>query len=266
MGKRDGYAPGTFCWADLAATDAAGARAFYGGLFGWEAEDVAGGEGGAYTMLKLDGDEVCGMYGLEAERRGAGVPAHWFCYVAVEDADEAADRAGELGGSVVGEPRAAADMGRMAVIEDPVGAVVGVWETGSFAGATRVNDVGCMGWNELNAREPEKAADFYGGLFGWEMEEQHENGKLAYVTIRNAGHMNGGIMPAAEHAGDAPPYWMPYFTVASCEAAARKAQELGGRVVAGPMEIAPDSSIAVLADSQGEHGAVFAVFEGEVDE
>jgi predicted enzyme related to lactoylglutathione lyase len=59
MGKRERYEPGTFCWVDLATTDPAGAKAFYGGLFGWEAEDMPAGEAGTYTMLRLHGDEVC---------------------------------------------------------------------------------------------------------------------------------------------------------------------------------------------------------------
>ena len=61
MGKRTRYEPGTFCWTDLATTDPEGVEAFYGGLFGWEAEDTPAGEAGTYTMLKVDGDEVCAL-------------------------------------------------------------------------------------------------------------------------------------------------------------------------------------------------------------
>ena len=76
MGKREHYEPGTFCWVDLATTDPAGAKAFYGELFGWEAEDMPAGEAGMYTMLSLDGDEVGGLYELDADRREMGVPPH----------------------------------------------------------------------------------------------------------------------------------------------------------------------------------------------
>jgi predicted enzyme related to lactoylglutathione lyase len=85
MGKRERYEPGTFCWVDLTTTDPAGAKAFYGELFGWEAEDMPAGEAGTYTMLRLDGDEVCGLYELDTERREQGIPPHWFSYVSVED-------------------------------------------------------------------------------------------------------------------------------------------------------------------------------------
>ena len=76
MGKRECYEPGTFCWVDLATMDPAGAKAFYGELFGWEAEDIPVGEAGAYTMLRLDGDEVCALTELGLERRQQGIAPH----------------------------------------------------------------------------------------------------------------------------------------------------------------------------------------------
>ena len=82
------------------------------------------GEAGKYTMLRLDGDEVCALYKLEAERRELGVPPYWFSYVSVEDAEETAKRAEELGGTVHGEVFDVLDAGRMAIVQDPTGAVL----------------------------------------------------------------------------------------------------------------------------------------------
>ena len=262
MGKRERYEPGTFCWADLMTTDPAGAKAFYGGLFGWEAEDTPAGEAGTYTMLRLDGDEVGALYEMGEEQRRQGHPPHWFSYVSVESADATAARAAELGGAVHGEAFDVMDSGRMAIIGDPEGAMLAAWEPRGHAGASRVNDVGCLTWNELQTRDPGTASAFYAGLFGWETEPIEDGGKLVYVTVRNAGSANGGFMPLAEQHGDAPSHWLPYFTVASCEGASAKARELGGEVFAGPMEIGA-GTIAVLGDPQG---AVFAVFEGETDD
>jgi predicted enzyme related to lactoylglutathione lyase len=104
-------------------------------------------------------------------------------------------------------------------------------------------------------------AAFYAELFGWEMEAQREDGRLAYVVIKNAGSSNGGIMPMTEQHGDVPPFWLTYFTVPSCDGAAAKARELGGAVLAGPMDLGA-GRIAVLTDPQG---AAFAAFEGETD-
>ena len=258
MGKRERYAPGTFCWVDLGTPDAEGAKAFYCGLFGWEADDMPAGETMTYTMLRLGDDYVGGLYEMDASQREAGAPPFWLSYVSVEDAEAGAARARELGGTVHGAFDVL-DAGRMAVVEDPTGARLALWEPQEHAGAGRVNDPGCLAWNDLQTSDPSPAADFYAALFGWEMEPIEDDGKLVYVTIKNVGSSNGGIMPS-QNGG--PPYWLAYFTVASSEKALAKARDLGGQVLAGPQDIGA-GRISVLRDPQG---AVFAVYEGETDD
>jgi len=163
---------------------------------------------------------------------------------------------------VDGEVFDVGEYGRFAIVRDPSGAMLVAWQTGAGIGARRVNDPGCMTWNELNTREPERMAAFYAELFGWEMEAQREDGTLAYVVIKNAGNSNGGIMPMTEQHGDAPPFWLTYFTVSSCDNAVAKSRERGGDLMAGPMDLEA-GRIAVLTDPQG---AAFAVFEGETDD
>lgn len=261
MGKRKSYEPGTFCWADLATTEPEGAKTFYGDLFGWEADDMPVGDGSTYTMLRLGDDYIGGLYEMDSHTREQGVPPNWLSHVSVESADEIAERARKLGGEVT-EPFDVQDAGRMTIIRDPAGAVFSAWQPRGHLGAGRVNDVGCMGWNELNTREPERASDFYSALLGWEMERLEEDGKLSYVLIRNKDWMNGGIMPAGEQHGDAPPFWLSYFTVVSCDSAAAKVRELGGSVIVEPFE--PGAGrISVVSDPQG---AVFALFEGDTDD
>lgn len=120
-----------------------------------------------------------------------------------------------------------------------------------------------MAWNELQTREPETAVAFYSVLFGWEVEPIEQDGATVYVTIKNqADWMNGVIMPMSEQHGEAPPFWITYFIVPSCDEAVARVKELGGEVLAGPMEPGM-GKIAVVSDPQG---AVFAVFEGETDE
>jgi uncharacterized protein len=249
MGVRKRYEPGTFCWADLSTADVEGAKAFYGDLLGWEFRDDEIPGGGTYTMCYVGGDDVAAM--VEQNQ----LPGHWNHYVSVESADEATAEAKRLGATVLEEPFDVIDVGRMAVFC--------AWEPRGHAGAGRVNDAGCMTWNELQSGRPDEAAAFYGELFGWGTEPITENGQTVYVTIKNrAGWMNGGIMPTIGTPADAPSFWLIYFTVPSCDAAVSRTQELGGRVLAGPME--PGfGRIAVLSDPQGAH---FAVFEGETDE
>ena len=77
-GERTSYAPGTFSWVDLATTDAAAAKAFYAGMFGWEMEDNDAGGGAVYTMCRLDGDAVAGLYEMTEEMRATGAPPNWL--------------------------------------------------------------------------------------------------------------------------------------------------------------------------------------------
>ena len=262
MGKRHKYEPGTFSWVDLATTDPAAAKAFYGALFGWTAEDMPAGEAGIYTMLRLDGDDVAALYEMQPEMRAQGVPPHWANYVTVADVDATAAKARELGGIVFGEPFDVLDSGRMAVIQDPTGATVMAWQPGRHIGAGRVNDPGCLTWNDLVTRDIQAARTFYEGLFGWQTEPIEENGQVVYVTIKNRDRINGGMMPMTPQHGDAPPHWLPYFTATSCDEAVSRLNELGGTTLAGPMEMGA-GRIAVIRDPQG---AAFALFEGEVDD
>lgn len=213
-------------------------------------------------MLRLEDDEVCALYELDADRREAGVSSHWLSYVSVEGAGTTAKRAKKLGGSVLMEPFDAADFGRMVIVADPMGATFAAWEPHSLAGASRVNDPGCLGWNELQTRDPETATDFYSRLFDWTVEPIEQDGEMVYATIKNsAGRTNGGVMPMTEDYGDSSSYWLPYFIVNSCDESVARIKELGGKVLAGPME--PGAGrIAVARDPQG---AVFAIFEGETD-
>jgi predicted enzyme related to lactoylglutathione lyase len=180
--------------------------------------------------------------------------------VSVDSADRVAERARGLGATAE-DPFDILDAGRMTIIRDSAGAVIAAWQSQEHLGAGRVNDVGCMAWNELQTREPEEASRFYSALFGWEMERMEENDALAYVLIKNNSRMNGGIMPVP--AGrDMPASWLPYFTVASCDAAVTDTRRLGGDVLVEPFEPG-EGRISVLSDPQG---AAFAIFEGETDE
>ena len=253
MGERESYAPGTFCWADLGTTDADAAKAFYTRVFGWEAVDTPVGEAGTYTMFRLEGSDVAALYELDEEQRSSLTP-HWSSYVSVEDVDALAPRVRDLGGDVLAGPFDVMQAGRTAAVRDPTGATLHLWQAREQLGAGRVNDPGCMCWNELASPDPARARDFFGALLGWDVEPE-ESG---YGVIRLNGAINGGIRPPQD--GE-PTHWLVYFTVESCEDAIAAIKEAGGTVIAGPFETAV-GRVAAVGDPQG---APFALFEGQVD-
>jgi predicted enzyme related to lactoylglutathione lyase len=119
---------GSFCWADLAATDAQAAAAFYEALFGWSAESQAA-NGGHFVRLRRDGRDVGSLYRMQREAIEAGATSHWMPYVRVADVDAAAQRAASLGGRILVHPFRVDGFARIAVIADAVGAPLGLWES-----------------------------------------------------------------------------------------------------------------------------------------
>jgi predicted enzyme related to lactoylglutathione lyase len=253
MGERDAYTAGTFCWADLGTTDGAAARAFYTALLGWEAEDLPAGEDGVYTMFRCGGRDVAALYEMDAEERRQ-LPAHWSSYVSVEDVAAITSRATELGAVVVAEPFDVLDSGRMAVVRDPGGAHVHLWQPGRHIGAGRVNEPGCMVWNELATPDVAAAVEFYRELLGWEGEID----ATGYATVRTSSGVNGGIRPLQDGEATA---WLVYFATGSADDAAEHVRDAGGAIIAGPMDVTV-GRIAVVRDPQG---AVLALYEGDVD-
>ena len=90
MGERTQYAPGTFSWTDLTTTDQDAAKAFYGSLFGWEADDRPVGDDMVYSIMRIDGKDVAAISPQPEMQRDAGAPPAWNSYVTVESADAAA--------------------------------------------------------------------------------------------------------------------------------------------------------------------------------
>jgi uncharacterized protein len=234
MGERRRYEPGAFCWVGLATSDPVGAKGFYTGLFGWQADDLGAGAAGTYTSLRHRGMEVAILYMQQPEARAAGAPPHWTSYISVEDSDATAARARELGGAAVfRQPFDVLDAGRVAAIRDPTGAIVSLWQPRSRIGATLVNDVGALCWNELATTDVERAKSFFGKLLGWE----YEAGESGYASIRNAGRLNGGMRAQTAQKRGISPNWLPYFTVGSADEAARQAARAGGRTLVPTTEV-----------------------------
>jgi uncharacterized protein len=257
MGERTQYTPGTFSWADLSTTDQAAAKEFYAGLFGWEAEDLPVDENTVYSMQRIGGKAVAAISPQPQQQREAGVPPLWNSYVTVASADDAAAKAGELGGNVHAPPFDVMEAGRMAVVQDPTGAFFMVWEPKATIGAELVNAPGALCWNELATPDLDAAQAFYSGLFGWSYTPFGEGGP-PYFTIQNGDANNGGMRNPQP--GE-PPYWLVYFGTEDTDASVAKAEELGGKRVIDPFDF-PAGRIGILQDPQG---AVFAVFAGDLE-
>lgn len=258
MGERTQYSPGTFSWTDLTTTDQEGAKAFYGALFGWEANDNPVGDGLYYSMMLLAGSEVAAISTQPQQQRDAGVPPTWNSYITVDSADRALERATQLGATVHAPAFDVFVVGRMGVVQDPQGAFFMVWQPKQHIGASLVNAPGALSWTELATPDMDGSAGFYSELFGW-TTEPFEGSEMPYLVIKTAdGHTNGGIRPAME---TEPTYWLVYFGTERLEGDLATVSEQGGSQLAGPIDIGV-GQIAVVNDPQG---AVFALYAGRFD-
>jgi uncharacterized protein len=253
MGEVGGYPDGTFCWVDLGTNDAAGAKAFYGGLFGWEFDDLPTGEEGTYSTCRLRGKAVAGLYD-RAERPG------WGSYIKVTDVDRSVARARELGAEVLVEPFGTPGAGRVATVRDPGGAAVSLSQPGERFGAELVNENGAWTWNELVSTELAAATAFYAALLGWTADDIR--GPIARTSF-TLGELlvGGGHAPVPQE--DPTPRWSISFWVADADRAAARARELGGTVLLPPMDI-PVGRFTVVADPWGAAFSASAVPGGPV--
>lgn len=112
--------PGTLAWNELTTRDPEGSKIFYGSVFGWKPQDMPFGPV-TYTEFQLDGARVAGLMPMEGDVWPEDLPPHWMVYFHVDDCDEAARRAQELGGTV-SVPPTDIPPGRFAVLSDPQGA------------------------------------------------------------------------------------------------------------------------------------------------
>jgi uncharacterized protein len=252
------HAAGTFSWPELATTDQQGAVAFYRGLFGWDLNDVPMGPTETYSIFQMRGKEVGAAYTMRPEERQSGAPPHWNSYVTVANVDDAAKKAQGLGAKVFAPPFDVMEAGRMAVLQDPTGAVFQIWQAKNSIGAKILNEPGALCWTELTTTDTKAAETFYTQMFGWTPKHSAPGSDMEYTEFSVGGTPSIGMMPKPkEMPAHIPSYWMPYFQVTSADSSASKAKELGGNVMIGPIDIPGTGRFAVVTDPQG---AVFAVF------
>jgi predicted enzyme related to lactoylglutathione lyase len=269
MSEQDRYIPGVPCWIDTTQPDPEAAVDFYRGLFGWEFENVMPPDApGTYHVARIRGGDVAAVGSLP---EGAPRVATWNTYIWVDDADETAAKVRAAGGTVLSEPFDVGDAGRMAVLADPAGAAFCAWQAKQHRGAAIVNEPGSLNFNELHTRDVAGARSFYGDVFGWEALGVGDSMMWAlpaygdFLASRTPGlreniaemgapprfeEVVASLIPIPDDQPDTPAHWSVTFAVDDADAVAARAAELGGRVVAGPVD-GPWVRLTIIADPQG---------------
>jgi uncharacterized protein len=247
--NRESAPVGSPCWTDLWTSDVEGSRAFYSGLFGWEAQEPSP-EFGGYFMFTRDGVPVAGGMGgmddMPADNR-------WKIFLDTDDIAKTLESAEAKGAQLLAPAMPVADLGSQAVLIDPTGAPLGAWQPGTFPGFTVLGEHGAPSWFELHTRDHATAVDFYRSVFHWDTKVEGDTDEFRYTTLRDPSGEGelAGIMDARSFLPDgAGSYWTVYWQVDDADDAVAKVTALGGSVVAAA-EDTPYGRIATVADPAG---------------
>ena len=243
MTIRTSVPTGAPIWVDLLSSDVEASEAFYGGLLGWTFEEPNP-EFGGYRNAQLRGERVAGLM-----QNQPGEPDLWSVYLKTDDAEATVAKAEAAGSTVVVPPMPLQDLGSMAVVTDPGGATIGMWQPGSHNGGVVAVDGAPCHW-ELHTRSYDDVLPFYAEVFGWTVNRDNEEDGFRYATYDVEPGENAGVMDASILPDDAPLGWGVYFLVPDMDAAVAKVAELGGKIDQGP-DVTPYGILAVGTDSTG---------------
>jgi predicted enzyme related to lactoylglutathione lyase len=242
---RKPYPPGTPNWVELRAADHEAAVAFYGQLFDWRFAALDLPDRRPYAWALRDGEPVAAITAADDGEPG------WRTFLAVDDLEVAGRAVVAAGGALAGEPHDLADHARVAVVRDPAGATVGLWRADRHPGAAVLGGAGAAAWFELLTPDVEAAAAFYERAFGVSGQAAVLAG-IPWIVLSAAGSPVAGVVRGA--GGDS--RWHVYFGADDVAAVARRAVELGGRLLVGPV----DTPIGPMAGCADPHGARFSLW------
>ena len=239
---------GKFVWHEHVSSDPTQAENFYTQLFGWGTEVFKPGEAD-YTMISSSGQNHGGF----SKAIEGAPPPHWLSHVAVENVEETIEKAQGAGGRLAAGPFEMSEVGRVAIIADPQGAYVSLYQP---EGDGPVSE-GVFVWDELGTTDVDGAQRFYEQVFGWTTSDMGP--EYGGYRIFNRGETGiAGLMTLPDES--IPPYWQPYVAVHDPDRTTAKATELGGSALMEPMDVPKVGRIAVLRDPQG---ATFGIIRPE---
>jgi len=229
----DARLPGKVVWHDLLTNDPAASKHFYGELFGWTFESVAGLDSDdAYTLIRHDGRLIGGMIDTKALNNRTDI-SQWVVVVSVEDVDQASRAIAANGGKVLTPPKDLQRRGRIAVVQDPEGAPLALLQTKDGDPVDHEPAMGGFLWDELWSSDVESAGRFYAAALGYQsIKRDTESDRVTasqYHLLKMSDKPRAGIL--ANPLEELSPVWVSYLRVENPAAITARVEALGGRVL-----------------------------------
>jgi predicted enzyme related to lactoylglutathione lyase len=240
---------GKVIWADLVTPDLAGAKRFYGELFGWSFNDIHTGDS-EYSVALLDGRPVGGLF-QRAVRSGEQRQPAWLTFISVRDVSEAERNILAHGGKLLSPPRIYANRGRQAVFADPQGAVFAVLQSSSGDPQDVLADPGEWIWSSVMTRDPDTDAAFYQNVFGYEAFEIPSDDGSTHILLSTDDYARASLNALPAGTAKRHPHWLNFVRVTSATDMAARVEALGGRVLVKPFPDRHGGLVAVVADPAG---------------
>ena len=248
--------PGKIVWRDLLTNDPAASQRFYGELFGWTFEGVGEASNlrsnSAYTLIRHNGKLIGGMVDTLA-LNGRDDISQWVVLMAVEDLDARTAMVSRNGGTIVAPPTDLQDRGRLALVRDAEGALLGLLETRDGDPQDSEPEVGGFLWDELWTSNVQNAATFYNGVAGLtqdsvDIDADQETG-ATYAVLKAGDTPRVGVLPNPLDGLD--PVWVSYIRVESPAAITSRVSELGGRIIVDTQPRPIGGEVAFIAGPSG---------------
>jgi len=248
---------GRFVWHELLTTDPKSAGAFFSKIVGWKTQPW---DEGRYTLFVSGKRQDAGLMALPEEVRAMGGAPSWLTYVGTNNVDETARLATSLGATVKKGPEDIPNVGRYAVVEDPQGAVFGIYKSNQAPGSDAPPALGQFSWHELATTDAKAAFDFYRRLFGWVETSAMDMGPMGVYQMfgQSKDRPLGGFFNKPKEMPGAPA-WLPYIRIPDAKKSAEAIAKAGAKVINGPMEVPGGDWIAQGLDPQGVMFAVHSV-------
>jgi len=249
---------GKFGWYELMTSDPKAAGKFYSDVVGWTTHEMASPDGSSYTTFNIGSVGMAGML---------TIPGHtaWIGYISVEDVDAHIEKIVEAGGKLWKPATDIPGMLRFAVLSDPQGAAIVVFTADPAMPSPQrpaPPATGTISWHELYTTDLDAGFDFYQKMFGWTKLSDMDMGPMGLYRLFDEGDHkemgDGGMMNKAPQIPVS--CWNFYFQVDSINAAVKRVESGGGKVLNGPTQVPGGGWII---QGQDPLGAMFSLVSSQ---